>query len=573
MAQRIRSCTNHTKMDTMQHLSKTAKRDRPQSASGTVHKQSWTPRCSRNQIDNCGPLVPTISSSLKSKSGTIRQQPQNTATSPNLIRKELDNSALVEVTVRTHTSKKPHNKNDLKSSTQQQPWGKLLNGRKGTENVSSFSDFDPLRTLHFLAKELQSKLKKNGLDDPHTQKIVLDMQQALTRIPPELTSNIQLDEIDHNSMKQFTNEVRRKTKKKSLLNNEIETAVSGISEQTGQKASLHFDLEDLILNGFSTENKHPIRNTMELPEKLLPALKPTLVNRYSQTVSNGIVAESEIFQRQLAAGTKKLEKTCKDMESLCVQLKTEKEELELLLLAEKDTVKFLRKQIQDIETEKDEINSYKIEQLTHEKNNLNAQVRKLQAQLEAEQGLPVQELRSLVQQLQQEKTNIEQENMSLKHQLTISNMEKEKYIAILSVRDRQINEIRTEMTQLQDVVNEQLFELQKSPFVSSPSSQSTIVGNLVGVPWQQTPISTKIDKEIGDNLSMSPDNSDSPIQQLFDKDMQMMHLFREVPSGDFTSASNLESLASKMKKNESEVLSTGQMKMVSGKGVTAVAET
>lgn len=50
---------------------------------------------------------------------------------------------------------------------------------------------------------------------------------------------------------------------------------------------------------------------------------------------------------------------------------------------------------------------------------------------------------------------------------------------------------------------------------------------------------------------MSPDNSDSPIQQLLDKDMQMMHLYREVPSGDFTSTSNLESLTSKMKKNES----------------------
>lgn len=111
-----------------------------------------------------------------------------------------------------------------------------------------------------------------------------------------------------------------------------------------------------------------------------------------------------------------------------------------------------------------------------EKNNLNVQVKKLQAQLEAEQGVQVQELKSLMQQLQLEKTNVEQENVSLKHQLTISNMEKEKYIAILNVRDRQISEIRMEMTQLQDVVNEQLFELQKSPFASSPSSQSTIIG-------------------------------------------------------------------------------------------------
>lgn len=59
-----------------------------------------------------------------------------------------------------------------------------------------------------------------------------------------------------------------------------------------------------------------------------------------------------MFQKQLSSSTKKLEKSCKDMESLCVQLRSEKEELELLLLTEKDTVKFLRKQIQDVETEK-----------------------------------------------------------------------------------------------------------------------------------------------------------------------------------------------------------------------------
>lgn len=164
MAQRIRSCTNNTKVDPLHHcnshINKTGKR--PQSASATVHKQNCPQKCSRDQTDNRGALVPTISSSLKSKSGTIRQQ--NLANSPNLIRKDLvaDNSALVEVTVRTHTSRRSHNNDPKSNSNLQQPWGKLLKAKK-SDNVSSFNDFDPLRTLHFLAKELQSKLKRNGV--------------------------------------------------------------------------------------------------------------------------------------------------------------------------------------------------------------------------------------------------------------------------------------------------------------------------------------------------------------------------------------------------------------------------
>lgn len=92
------------------------------------------------------------------------------------------------------------------------------------------------------------------------------MQQALTRIPAEVTSTLQLEEIENNSVKRFGNEVQNKSKKKSsLYHNEIETVMSGIPEQTTQKASLNFDLENLILNGFPIENKHSVHNVMELP--------------------------------------------------------------------------------------------------------------------------------------------------------------------------------------------------------------------------------------------------------------------------------------------------------------------
>lgn len=69
------------------------------------------------------------------------------------------------------------------------------------------------------------------------------------------------------------------------------------------------------------------------------------------------------------------------------------------------------------------------------------------------------DLQLAIMDLKKSKLGLERENQRLEHQLRLRDIEKEKLLAILAVRDRQIYEIRHEMTQLQQSVNEQLVEL------------------------------------------------------------------------------------------------------------------
>lgn len=96
----------------------------------------------------------------------------------------------------------------------------------------------------------------------------------------------------------------------------------------------------------------------------------------------------------------------------------------------------------------------------------------LNIKLETQSAVPTPEVKSLMTELKNSKAAVEQECSKLKHQLRLCGIEKEKYVAVLAVRDRQINEIRNEMTQLQEVVNEQLMELHNNAFQRMPSNSS-----------------------------------------------------------------------------------------------------
>lgn len=86
------------------------------------------------------------------------QREKSAALSPNtnLIRKETyqHNAATVEVTVKAQ--KNPTNQG--KPVLQSEPWGKVLKTQTPPNDSRPFNNFDPLRTVHFLSKELQLKL-------------------------------------------------------------------------------------------------------------------------------------------------------------------------------------------------------------------------------------------------------------------------------------------------------------------------------------------------------------------------------------------------------------------------------
>lgn len=122
------------------------------------------------------------------------------------------------------------------------------------------------------------------------------------------------------------------------------------------------------------------------------------------------------------------------------------------------------------------LTNYEIEKLTLEKDELQTEVKKLKAQLDTQSGPSMQSLKALIQDMRIQKGEADQEIVSLRHQLTLVTMEREKYMAILAARDRQIKEMQVDMKQLQESVNEQLMEIQRGPPSSVPSTVSTVTG-------------------------------------------------------------------------------------------------
>lgn len=116
----------------------------------------------------------------------------------------------------------------------------------------------------------------------------------------------------------------------------------------------------------------------------------------------------------------------------------------------------------------------KIDQVSKERDSLQSQMSQLHLKLlHAQNGHSSSELNSIIQEIQSQKQAADQECIDLRHKLVAANIESEKYNAILSVRNQQLNEIKKEMNLLQEVVNEHLLEIQKASYGSGDSSQST----------------------------------------------------------------------------------------------------
>lgn len=121
-----------------------------------------------------------------------------------------------------------------------------------------------------------------------------------------------------------------------------------------------------------------------------------------------------------------------------------------------------------------------ISRLNFEKDDVTLEVKRLKAHLESEVGPSSENLKTIIQEMRNQKSLADQEVLSLKHELTVMTMEKEKYEAILSVRDMQIKEIKSEMDLLQNTIKEQVMDMQNSQsssttnFTADPSSWSLL---------------------------------------------------------------------------------------------------
>ncbi|KAK9876164.1 hypothetical protein WA026_011280 [Henosepilachna vigintioctopunctata] len=382
-------------------------------------------------------------------------------------------------------SAKPRSRSN--AAGDREPWGKLLQN-SSEDNYSKFSSFDPLRTLHFLVKELQYKLQSDLPDDNNMHQIVMDMQHALTRVPPEIASIIQL----------------------------------------------HYSTDTIA------PRKSSSSNTILNSKKQDVEVRVTKVNQSSQTIHK--FEDTELIQKIMEGSTLKLEASCRQMEMLCGRLKSEKEDLDEQLKIERDNVRFLKKRVGDLELQCEQLVSVTIKRLEEEKNELQLQVNRLTDVVDSQSTHANNELKNVTHELKQIQIKAEQECTKLRHQLALANMEKEKYIAILTVRDRQISEIRSEMSQLQDVVNEQLMDIHNNALADLPSTNSSETNNI----WK------RIEGEKTENYSnLSSVASDNQLASNHGGKLRYTS-FQELPASESTGLSDDHQLNKKTSNNDTK---------------------
>ncbi|XP_050307875.1 uncharacterized protein LOC126744471 isoform X2 [Anthonomus grandis grandis] len=328
----------------------------------------------------------------------------------------LDEQIFTEVSLKPDQMPKQRSKSTV---SDRQPWGQLLHRTTGGEHESVFGKCDPLRTLHFLARELQTLIQTRMPEETNLQEITKAMHAALKRIPPEVASTVQLQQQTLDLL----------PKLKCLSSRESMEVLN--CERSGDN------------------------------EKGAQTLKKSRSKEFSE------------FQKLIEGNNMKLDAACKQLESiLCGQLRDEKSALEVALQNERASVKSLQHRIQEMENT-NAILRQQLSQKDEEIVQLKTKVAFVDSKLQ-ERTAHTTDVQATLAELKKSKWTTEQDNLKLEHQLRLCAIEKEKYLAILAVRDKQIYEIRNEMTQLQQSVNEQLVEMHNYAIASVPSNRISI---------------------------------------------------------------------------------------------------
>lgn len=272
----------------------------------------------------------------------------------------------------------------------------------------------------------------------------------------------------------------------------------------------------------------------EFQEKEIKTFK-TLVHKGAQTPRSLFVDDTELFRKEVEASTTKLEESCKQMEIFCEKIKIEKQELEQKFRIEKETVKALKRRVQELEEDKVRLSQlYRtfftvnfqthkealIEQLSREKDALKSQL--ATAFSKTQHREPPAHVKTIIKELTAQKLEAEKDCVTLRHQLAVSDLEKEKYITLLAVRERQCKEIRDETQQLQEVIKKQLSELGTNN--SEPNRQGKIA--LIGFVFAIVTVFLGVEN----SFALSSIRSLLPEEQ--QKRPHLLASFAELQSGD-----------------------------------------
>lgn len=162
MTQRPKPYPNNVNLETIaceKFMSRLLQREKINMPPTKLSSGFSTSQKSKEKVIKHSTVTPPIQNQLSKVKPNVKQQnlptpnPDQSQTSSDF--QFADDSALVQVTVKT-TNPRQRSRSTVAN---REPWGQLLKQQKSTDKVSVFNNFDPLRTLHFLAKELQFQLQ------------------------------------------------------------------------------------------------------------------------------------------------------------------------------------------------------------------------------------------------------------------------------------------------------------------------------------------------------------------------------------------------------------------------------
>lgn len=249
---------------------------------------------------------------------------------------------------------------------------------------------------------------------------------------------------------------------------------------------VNYDYALGTIHYLSKELQHKLQNTCPGDpsiEQIVKDIQHTLYRMNPDTVNPDYSREygdSEYFKKiRRSSSAQTLEQVTRKLTEL--QACEEQVKMEHEVGKEK-----LNQEIKEL-TAKNEESTITIKQLEKEKEDLEHQLKENSAS-----STNNQELQTQIQKLKEDNQTIEMENMSMKHELTLMKLEREKMSFLLESRDKQMKALRKEMDSIQTLVCSQLSELK--------AASSTRLGSRCNIDSKISLKSSKSQKPIPANI-------------------------------------------------------------------------
>ncbi|PSN35544.1 hypothetical protein C0J52_27304 [Blattella germanica] len=295
-----------------------------------ILKDNNIPCAAHAEKSNVEPERPRKKFTHSSKNAQRRFHADNSAksteTSESSCSSDQNSICYVDRSVQCHLLKNVGGSSKQEDNTKASVSSKLSSN---TDGYSSFSMYNPVRTLNFLIKELRGKVKKCD-SDKNMQKILSDIEQALTRIPLDCS----IQDTKENMSDIPSRDVNVATKQSNLGFVPLKPADPTMSKTVlAPRAKL-------------PEQESAPRQQSKTSVQLSP---PVRGPSHSELMQQGLEVRCAQLELNLGQLDIKYEKQRKENKALVEQMKNLKEQFDMVTSREKDyltTINYLRSNLE-----------------------------------------------------------------------------------------------------------------------------------------------------------------------------------------------------------------------------------